>query len=232
MRKGMANGNEKKLVAQVATWVAGLLKGEVRPGRCPDRGPSMPQPDPLTLLLFLQNVTSSNPLGQPLPPATYISLLPTVWSLLNQPPPPAALKVKPSELALSEAQPEPEVSVPHTVAGALLDHLNRVGSDSAVKKIGVEFVGRLCLVSRPPIVCSNPPSDTTYLHLYLRSSRRCRCTPDRSELPPLRPWHHSSPRSTSSTSPYRRRSGSWVRKTSPHPRFVLASASFTCLLCH
>jgi len=29
MRKGMANGGEKKLVEQVAEWVAGLLKGEV-----------------------------------------------------------------------------------------------------------------------------------------------------------------------------------------------------------
>ncbi|KAL7417489.1 hypothetical protein BDY24DRAFT_375058 [Mrakia frigida] len=128
MRKGMANGGEKKLVEQVAEWVAGLLRGE--------------------------NITSSNPLGQPLPPQTYISLLPTVWSLLNQPPPAPVPKSKPlsaSAATLGPPPPEPEVSVPHTVAGALLDHLNRVGSDSAVKKIGVEFVGRLGLLETLPL---------------------------------------------------------------------------------
>jgi len=127
-------------------------------------------PFPLFNTLVLspyQNITSSNPLGQPLPPQTYISLLPTVWSLLNQPPPAPVPKAKPlsaSAATLGPPAPEPEVSVPHTVAGALLDHLNRVGSDSAVKKIGVEFVGRLCLVS--------PVLSLSVLHFI---SRACTC---------------------------------------------------------
>lgn len=119
IRKGM-DKSERKLVSAVAKWVAALLKGE--------------------------HITLANPLGQPLPPQTYLSILPTAWSLLNQPPPAPVSKAKLAAQKEAGEKVEEEDSIPHAVASALFDHLNRVSSDSAVKKLGIEFVGRLCLV--------------------------------------------------------------------------------------
>jgi hypothetical protein len=143
MRKGMNKG-EKVLVGKVGEWVAGLLRGEV--------------------------VSPSSPLGTPLPAQTYLSLLPTIWSLLNQPPPPSStVTPTPSSSSSSsrttasrkpQAPPamdvdspadSPEPSIPSLVLSSLLDHLHRLPSTSETKKIGLEFVARLCLLETLPL---------------------------------------------------------------------------------
>lgn len=68
-------------------------------------------------------------LPRPISAVVYTALLPTIWALLNQ---------------RSGQHPEKESS---TVLAATLDHATRTSSGSAVKRLTVEFVGRLLLVS-------------------------------------------------------------------------------------
>lgn len=64
-------------------------------------------------------------LPRPISAAVYTALLPTIWALLNG------------------QQPEKE---PSSVLAATLDHAMRTTSGSGVKRLTVEFVGRLLLV--------------------------------------------------------------------------------------
>ena len=68
-------------------------------------------------------------LPRPISAVVYTALLPTIWALLNQ---------------RSGQQPEKE---PSSVLVATLEHAMRTTSGSAVKRLTVEFVGRLLLVS-------------------------------------------------------------------------------------
>jgi len=68
--------------------------------------------------------TPGRPLGQPISATSYLALLPTIWSLLDH--------------------RQGTVS-PNTVA-ALLEHSTRTGSASSVKRLAIEFVGRLILL--------------------------------------------------------------------------------------
>lgn len=68
-------------------------------------------------------------LPRPISAAMYTALLPTIWALLNQ---------KSGEVSERESS---------SVLTATLDHAMRTSSGSAVKRLTVEFVGRLLLVS-------------------------------------------------------------------------------------
>lgn len=68
-------------------------------------------------------------LPRPISAAMYTALLPTIWALLNQ---------------RGETRAEGE---PSPVLVATLDHAMRTSSGSAVKRLTVEFIGRLLLVS-------------------------------------------------------------------------------------
>ncbi|KAG8219873.1 hypothetical protein J3R82DRAFT_852 [Butyriboletus roseoflavus] len=69
-------------------------------------------------------------LSRPISAAVYTALLPTIWALLNQ---------------RSGHQPEKERS---SVLMATLDHAMKTSSGSAVKRVTVEFVGRLLLLEK------------------------------------------------------------------------------------
>ncbi|KAF8560426.1 hypothetical protein OG21DRAFT_1492793 [Imleria badia] len=69
-------------------------------------------------------------LPRPVSAAVYTSLLPTIWALLNQ---------------RSGQEPENELS---SVLAATLDHATRTASGSAVKRLTVEFAGRLLLLEK------------------------------------------------------------------------------------
>lgn len=81
--------------------------------------------------LLLGEPVSSSQLGRPLTPAAYLALLPTVWSLLNNP------------IAGDH-------NVARNVLQATLDHASRTSSKSALKPLTIEFVSRLVLVIFPP----------------------------------------------------------------------------------
>lgn len=68
-------------------------------------------------------------LPRPISAAMYTALLPTIWALLNQ---------------KNEKGPEKEGS---SVLAATIDHAMKTTSGSAVKRLTIEFVGRLLLVS-------------------------------------------------------------------------------------
>lgn len=69
-------------------------------------------------------VTSAlNPMGQRLTLATYVAILPTLWSLLND-----------AEVASN------------TIWNALLEHATQISSNSALKKASIEFIARIVLV--------------------------------------------------------------------------------------
>jgi pre-rRNA-processing protein IPI1 len=78
--------------------------------------------------LLRGEASSGSQLGRSLAPAAYTALLPTIWWLLNQP---------------STNQ--------HQISGgvlqSLLEHATNTSSNSAVKKLGIEFIARLILVS-------------------------------------------------------------------------------------
>jgi len=69
-------------------------------------------------------------LPRPISAVVYTALLPTIWALLNQ---------------RSGQQPEKE---PPSVLVATLEHAMRTTSGSAVKRMTVEFVGRLLLLEK------------------------------------------------------------------------------------
>ena len=73
---------------------------------------------------------SGSQVGRLLTPAGYTALLPTIWSLLNQP-------LADEHLTSSD------------VLQAMLEHATKTSSNSIVKKLGIEFVARLALVSTP-----------------------------------------------------------------------------------
>ncbi|KAI0639775.1 hypothetical protein C8Q77DRAFT_1082807 [Trametes polyzona] len=70
-------------------------------------------------------------LSRPITPQAYVSLLPTVWSLINT------------------ANPEVEEASTSLFA-ALVEHAIKTSSTSAVKRHTVDFIGRLVLLDREP----------------------------------------------------------------------------------
>lgn len=78
--------------------------------------------------LLQGNGGSGAQLPRPISAVVYTALLPTIWALLNQ---------------RNDQQPEKEAS---SVLAATLDHAMRTTSGSAVKRLTIEFVGRLLLV--------------------------------------------------------------------------------------
>lgn len=81
----------------------------------------------------------------------YMALLPTIWSLLNQPSPNAR-------------------QISSNVLRAMLEHATKTSSKSAVKKPTLEFVARLVLVSLSLVkFCLQRLS---YLHLKLETERQ------------------------------------------------------------
>jgi pre-rRNA-processing protein IPI1 len=76
---------------------------------------------------------SGSQVGRLLTPAGYTALLPTIWSLLNQP--------------LVDKHPTYS-----NVLQAMLEHATKTSSNSVVKKLGIEFVARLVLVSLPALI--------------------------------------------------------------------------------
>jgi hypothetical protein len=83
---------------------------------------------------------NGNSLKAAIAPDTYAALLPLVWSMLTLPPGIPLLQ-RPSNKA------PPDESIPTTVGVAFLEHLLRTSGDSATRRLGNEFVARLCLVS-------------------------------------------------------------------------------------
>jgi pre-rRNA-processing protein IPI1 len=76
---------------------------------------------------------SGSQVGRLLTPAGYTALLPTIWSLLNQ--------------LLANEHPTSS-----DVLQAMLEHATKTSSNSVVKKLGIEFVARLALVSLPALI--------------------------------------------------------------------------------
>lgn len=74
---------------------------------------------------------SSSQLGRPLTPTAYISLLPTIWALIN------TVNIDGHQLSGSVLQ-------------ATLDHAVKASSKSALKRPTIEFVARVILVSISP----------------------------------------------------------------------------------
>lgn len=72
----------------------------------------------------MQIVTAAHPMGQHLTATAYVALLPTIWSLLE------------------EGRED--------IWSAVVEHCERAGTTSGVKKVAVEFVARLTLVSALP----------------------------------------------------------------------------------
>ncbi|TDL28320.1 hypothetical protein BD410DRAFT_780804 [Rickenella mellea] len=107
-RRGISRKASLVLKAQAATirtefmsnFVASSLRGEVK--------------------------TASSPMGQQLSLDMYSGLLPTVWSLINDP------------------------STSQRVFDALLDHAIRIPSSSVLKRASIEFVSRLYLLQTEP----------------------------------------------------------------------------------
>lgn len=71
--------------------------------------------------------SSSSQIGRPLTSEAYNALLPTLWSLLNQP-------------SINQHR------ISNSVLQATLDHATKSSSKSAVKKCTIEFVARLVTV--------------------------------------------------------------------------------------
>ena len=65
--------------------------------------------------------------GQPLSASDYVAILPTVWTLIKSP----------SESTMT----------PNLLLEALLDHALGISSKSGCKRLSVEFMGRVVLVS-------------------------------------------------------------------------------------
>lgn len=86
--------------------------------------------------LLLGEDNSGAQISRPLIPMMYIALLPTIWALLNQP-------------KESHTRSQGEAST-DTVLSAMLDHAIRTTSNSAVKRLTVEFVARILLVCAFP----------------------------------------------------------------------------------
>ena len=81
-------------------------------------------------------------MGYSLTPTAYIALLPTVWSLLNRrtlSPPVSALAGRVKAPAVSSGAKQ--------VLEAVIDHFQKASAGSAVKRLGLEFIGRVCMVS-------------------------------------------------------------------------------------
>ncbi len=73
-----------------------------------------------------------------LQPDSYAALLPLVWSLMVQPP----------DLPLSRrASAVSDTSVATAVGVAFIEHLLRTGHDSVTRRLGIQFLARMCLVS-------------------------------------------------------------------------------------
>lgn len=92
-------------------------------------------------LLRGERTTATSPLGVNVNKATYLDLRECIWALLLLPPPGS-----PKKNVDPDAEREEKVDVPGLVLGALVDHYLRLASVDPVKKLGAEFIGRLCLV--------------------------------------------------------------------------------------
>ncbi|KAF7320428.1 Ipi1-N domain-containing protein [Mycena kentingensis (nom. inval.)] len=77
--------------------------------------------------LLRGEATGSSQLGRPLTPDAYLALLPTIWSLVNNPDPDARHMAR-------------------DVILAVIDHGRKVPSKSAVKQMTLEFVARILLL--------------------------------------------------------------------------------------
>lgn len=82
-----------------------------------------------------QNVTVAQPMGQHLSASGYAALLPTIWSLLSDAR--DGRRMEQEDVTLRRRQ----------VWDAVLDHGSRASTTSAVKKLVVEFIGRVYVVS-------------------------------------------------------------------------------------
>lgn len=91
--------------------------------------------------LLLGEDNSGAQISRPLIPTMYIALLPTIWALLNQP-------------KESHTRSQGEAST-DTVLSAMLDHAIRTTSNSAVKRLTVEFVARILLLETETDYCGN-----------------------------------------------------------------------------
>lgn len=76
------------------------------------------------------STSAQSSIPRPIAPQAYVSLLPTIWSLINN----ATL-----ELASASA----------TLFSAVVEHATRASSASATKRHTIDFIGRLVLVSQP-----------------------------------------------------------------------------------
>lgn len=94
-------------------------------------------------------------LGRALTPDAYIALLPTIWSFVS-----------------STAGPNDD-SFSAGILAAVLSHATRASSKSAIKKLTIEFVGRLTLV-RGAIVVIGPQS-TSLIPILLLFFPFCIC---------------------------------------------------------
>jgi pre-rRNA-processing protein IPI1 len=93
--------------------------------------------------LLRGEASAGSQVGRPLTPAAYTALLPTIWSFINQP--------SPNQHQISSS-----------VLQATLEHATKTSSKSATKKLGIEFVGRLILVSVH--ISSNAVSNFIIIH--------------------------------------------------------------------
>jgi pre-rRNA-processing protein IPI1 len=112
--------------------------------------------------LLRGEAVATSQLGHSLTPASYIALLPTIWSLLNNP-----------------TWIHRDLS--NSVLQAILDHAFKVASKSALKKPTIEFVARVVLVSMSPIRLV--VRDARNVWYSLRRNRNTKETSDLDELP-------------------------------------------------
>jgi hypothetical protein len=91
-------------------------------------------------VLYPHQAPNEDGLKPAIAPDTYAALLPLVWSLLTQ---------APGVPLLQRPSPKAQVdgSIPSTIGVAFIEHLLRTAGDSATRRLGNEFVARLCLVS-------------------------------------------------------------------------------------
>ncbi|EGO01885.1 hypothetical protein SERLA73DRAFT_71044 [Serpula lacrymans var. lacrymans S7.3] len=84
------------------------------------------------IIQLLQCDFTSNALARPLTTTAYAAILPTIWSLLNQP------------VGLHSEQEA--TSIPETVLSATLEHAMKTSSKAAVKRWTIEFIARISLL--------------------------------------------------------------------------------------
>jgi hypothetical protein len=102
-------------------------------------------------LLSGERSTLASPLGVNVSRESYLDIRECVWALLSLPPPSA------KKAAADMDDDDEPLDVPGLVWAALVDHYFRLGSTDPVKKLALEFIGRLCLVGNILLAASSPP---------------------------------------------------------------------------